>query len=216
MIIQPSSMSPAPVKRAPHPFSPLPQIFSPSPDEIETAILANWIDGILVLTQEGRLLHSNDAARRMCDRIAQNQPCIHQVPQEIWETCQILIQSRSNVALPPVTAESELWLQSSQDQFRIRARWFTVNNRVDPYILVILENQKRSWQNLAITEAIRYDLSPREADVWIFHRLGLRYQEIAAKLHIAINTVKKHMKNAYAKRELVSFGENDYTDKLAS
>ncbi|NEQ50076.1 MAG: LuxR family transcriptional regulator, partial [Leptolyngbya sp. SIO3F4] len=57
---------------------------------------------------------------------------------------------------------------------------------------------------------------PREADVWILHRIGLSYQEIAARLYIALNTVKKHMKNVYAKQNLVSLVSDDYTEKLAS
>jgi DNA-binding NarL/FixJ family response regulator len=91
-----------------------------------------------------------------------------------------------------------------------------LDNSVDPHILVILENQKQSWQNLAITEAIRYNLSPREADVWALHRIGYTYQEIASELHIALNTVKKHMKNTYAKQNFGTMLEGSYSETLAS
>lgn len=206
------------VKRSPlkrNLSSPLTHVVGSQTDDIETAILDNWIDGILVLTQDGKCLHSNSLARRICDRIAKDYPCIGQVPEEIWHVCQILIKSCRDFPGRPVV-ESELELRQSYEHFRIRARWLDLGNNADPHILIILENQTHSKQNLAITEVIKYDLSPREADVWELHRVGYTYQEIAAKLHIALNTVKKHMKNTYAKQQLVGMVETSYIEKLAS
>lgn len=194
---------------------PLTGVVSSSTDDIETAILDHWIDGILVLTQDGKWLHSNNLARRICDRIAQEQPCINQIPEEIWRVCQILIKSCRDFPGRPVV-ESELELRQSYEHFRIRARWLCVDNNAEPRILIVLENQTHSKQNLAITEVIKYDLSPREADVWELYRIGYTYQEIAAKLHIALNTVKKHMKNTYAKQQLGEMVETSYIEKLAS
>lgn len=189
----------------------------PATDDIESALLDQWIDGILVVTQDGQWVHSNGIARRMCDRIAQEQPCVGQLPKGIWDLCQILIQRGRSFAKHPLTTELELTLQDAQDCFRIRAQWLRVNNYAEPLILVILENQTRSRQNLAVTEMFRYCLSPREAEVWSLHRLGLSYQEISKRLYIAINTVKKHMKNAYAKQNMVSILDGEaYTDQLAS
>lgn len=176
------------------------------------ALLTHWIDGILILTRYGEWVHSNPMARQICDRITQEQPAIGHVPKEIWRTCQVLIQSRRNYPNCPLVAESELRLKS-QHHIRIRARWFDVDPQDKgiqskhpkgngPHILVILEDQSTSKQNLAMTEIDRYDLSSREADVWRLYRTDCSYQEIADKLHIAINTVKQHMKKIYAKRRL--------------
>ncbi|ESA35281.1 response regulator containing a -like receiver domain protein and an hth dna-binding domain protein [Leptolyngbya sp. Heron Island J] len=180
------------------------------------SILANWIDGILMLTEDGQCVESNSLARSICDRIAQDYPCINQLPEEIWKTCQVLIESRKDFPNHLIIAESELKLKQSHDHIRIRVRWFQLSHQADPHILVILEDQGYSNHNLAVTETIRYDLSPREADVWTLHRLGYTYQEIAAELHIALNTVKKHMKNTYAKQHLVSMLKESYPATLAS
>ncbi|MBX2865362.1 MAG: LuxR C-terminal-related transcriptional regulator [Leptolyngbyaceae cyanobacterium MAG.088] len=188
---------------------------SPQPNSLVDSVLGNWMDGILILTEDGDCVESNHLARSICDRIAQEQSCINQMPREIWKACQVLIDSRSNFPNHLIIAESELKLKESRDHIRIRVRWFNFSNSNDPHILVILENQKQSWQNLAATEALRYDLSPREADVWTLHRIGYSYQEIAEELHIALNTVKKHMKNTYAKQSFSEMLEESYEEPLA-
>ena len=182
---------------------------------LENSFLDGWIDGILILTTTGQCIHSNSLGKSLCDRIAQDYPSTDLIPQEIWATCQILINSRPGPSKHPIVAESELKLRQSHDYVRIRARWFNDASTADPRILVILENQTQSRQTLAITETIKYKLSPREADVWRLHRIGYTYQEIAAELHIALNTVKKHMKNAYAKQQLFTMIDESYTDELA-
>ncbi|MEO0869448.1 MAG: LuxR C-terminal-related transcriptional regulator [Cyanobacteria bacterium J06642_11] len=173
-------------------------VVSPPVKSLTNVLLDNWIDGLVVLTQQGEWLHSNKIGRQICDRIVQECAYDEQLPREIWQTCQILFQKRCRHS--PVIAESELVLPCSHELIRIRARWLTQGYQGDPHILIILENQTQSKQNLAISEAIRYQFSPREADVWRLHRIGYTYQEIAEALHIAHNTVKKHMKNSYAKQ----------------
>lgn len=179
-------------------------------------ILDDWIDGILILTEDGRCVESNRLGREICDRIAQDYPCKDHLPTEVWEVCRILIQSRQHFPNHLGVAESEVKLRNSYNYFRMRAQWIRLGHTPDPHILIILENQTHSKQNLAITEAIKYGFSPREADVWELHRIGYSYQEISARLHIAINTVKKHMKNTYAKQNPNSPLKAAYQEKLAS
>ena len=186
------------------PYIPSPRLSRPvksSSDNLLNTILTNWIDGILILTKDGHWVKSNQIAQEICDRITQEQPDIGQIPKEIWRACQVLIQSRQDYPDYSVIAESELSL-NTHEHFRIRARWFTFGEDAEPHILVILEDQIHSKQNLAITEVDRYNLSPREAEVWLLHRSGYAYREIASELYIAINTVKRHVKNIYAKRQL--------------
>lgn len=203
------------LSRLNRPSPTLPYIVQAPADTLGDSILNHWIDGILILNQDGQCIESNRLGREICDRIAPNTLNSQQTPPEIWTACQILIESRRDFPKHLVTAESELRLKPSHDHFRIRARWLNTGQKADPHILVILENQKHSKQNLAVTEAIRYGLSPREADVWTLHRIGYTYQEIAVELHIALNTVKKHMKNTYAKQHVVSIAKNIYLENFA-
>ena len=183
-----------------------PTVNPPSDDLLHT-ILTNWIDGILILTKDGDWVKSNQIAQQICDRIAQEQPYSGQIPKEIWRACQVLIQSRRDYPDYPVIAESELKL-NGHEHFRIRARWFNFGKDDEAHILVILEDQMHSKQNLAITEVDRYNLSPREAEVWLLHRSGYAYREIASELYIALNTVKRHVKNIYAKKQLALVMDN--------
>lgn len=180
-----------------------------SSDNLLDTILTNWIDGILILTKDGHWVKSNQIAQQICDRITQEQPHIGRIPKEIYRACQALIQSRQDYADYSVIAESELRL-NAHEYFRIRARWFDFGKDAEPYIFVILEDQIHSRQNLAITEVDRYNLSPREAEVWLLHRSGYAYREIASELYIAINTVKRHVKNIYAKRQVALVMEDEY------
>jgi len=43
----------------------------------------------------------------------------------------------------------------------------------------------------------------RREDVWLLRRANHSYEEIAAKLYIAVNTVKRHLKSIHAKRKMV-------------
>ena len=52
-----------------------------------------------------------------------------------------------------------------------------------------------------MAEAQKYNLTERETQVWVLKRAGYTYKVIAAKLHIAEDTVKKHIKSIHAKRD---------------
>jgi DNA-binding CsgD family transcriptional regulator len=65
---------------------------------------------------------------------------------------------------------------------------------------VIIEDQYESRKNAAIADAQKYGLTSREAEVWLLHQAKHTYQQIAEKLYISRNTVKKHLKNIYAKQ----------------
>ena len=57
---------------------------------------------------------------------------------------------------------------------------------------------------LALTEADRYGLTPREAEVWLLRRANRPCKEIAVDLRISLNTVKKHMKSILAKQKVAA------------
>jgi DNA-binding NarL/FixJ family response regulator len=74
-----------------------------------------------------------------------------------------------------------------------------------PYLLVTLEDCGEAARNRAIAEAHQYGLTSRQAEVWLLHRLGLSYRHMAAQLYVTPNTIKRHMKDIYAKQKY--FGE---------
>jgi DNA-binding CsgD family transcriptional regulator len=69
-----------------------------------------------------------------------------------------------------------------------------------PYLLVTIEDRNQSTQNLAIADAKKYGLTRRETEIWLLRRANYSYKEIADKLCISINTVKKHLKNIHIKQ----------------
>ncbi len=75
-------------------------------------------------------------------------------------------------------------------------------NKEADEIVVTLEDCNSSSQNIAIADAKKYGLTKREAEVWLLRYANLPYKEIAQHLYITINTVKKHIKNIYAKQQV--------------
>ena len=69
-------------------------------------------------------------------------------------------------------------------------------------LLLAIEDRYQAVRNMAIEEADRYGLTPREKEVWILHRIGLTYKQTASELCITPNTVKKHMKSIYVKAKV--------------
>ncbi|UBF24656.1 LuxR C-terminal-related transcriptional regulator [Kovacikia minuta CCNUW1] len=166
------------------------------------AVLEGFIDGILILTDQGEWVHANDCARRICHQLTTGVAQSDRVPQEIWHACKCLID---NLHLHPnesVTIEDEITTSKSAS-YRVRAQWLNLDTIQRPCVLVTLEDRIQSVQNAAIAEGQKYGLTPREADVWLRYRANYSYKNIGLELHITPNTVKKHMKNIYAKRQQV-------------
>jgi DNA-binding CsgD family transcriptional regulator len=69
-------------------------------------------------------------------------------------------------------------------------------------LLITLEDRLQSIRQSAKGEGQRYRLTPRELEVWLRYRADYSYKAIAAELYISHNTVKKHMKNIHAKRQM--------------
>ncbi|MGB3135452.1 MAG: helix-turn-helix transcriptional regulator, partial [Nodosilinea sp.] len=92
----------------------------------------------------------------------------------------------------------------SGDQIRARVQWLDFPAAPSSYLLVSLENKTRSAHSSALLEAVQYSLTPREQAVWVLRRANCSYEDIAKELYITVNTVKRHLKNIYAKRREVT------------
>lgn len=163
------------------------------------AVLEGFIDGVLILNQQKEIIHANDCARRICQKISQGASSANFIPQSIWRVCESLIESRDLFNDNKLIIESEINFDNSA--FRIRVRWLELDESEQPYLLVTLEDRLQSTQNAALTDVKKYGLTHREAQVWLLRQAKHSYKEIAAQLYITINTVKKHMKNIYAKKQ---------------
>lgn len=156
-------------------------------------------DGIIILTDEGEILYQNNSARRICHQLSNHLSSKETIPAVIWRRCQALLENYQTWPDHSVVIEDEIKTGELID-IRIRVRWIDAN-KVKPRLLVTLEDQYQSAQFKAIAEAHRYHLTDRETEVWLLKRVGYTYKAIAAKLHIAEDTVKKHIKSIHARRE---------------
>jgi DNA-binding CsgD family transcriptional regulator len=162
-------------------------------------------DGIMIVTEHGELTYDNSCARQMCLALRTDASCADpnaDVPSQIWRCCQALIESHTQYQ-QAIVIEDEI--QTATAAIRIRVRWLDPEQLEHPLLLVTLEDQRQSAQYRAYTEAHRYRLTERETEVWLLKRAGMTYKAIAAKLHIAEDTVKKHIKNIHARRDAMQW-----------
>ena len=169
-------------------------------------IMDSFIDGILILTEQGEWFHANDLAHQICRKLTQDKSQRNSVPEEIWRVCRTLLESRNQYSNQQDIMEDEI-VTDKLTTLRIRARWLKLSTVSSPYLLVILEDRYQSIQNLAIAEVDKYGLTRREAEVWLLRRANYSRKEIAAELCISLDTVKKHLKNIHAKQEAVLYME---------
>lgn len=172
------------------------------------AIIEGFVDGVLILTEQGEWIHANEFGRRICQQLSQCTSPVNSVPQPIWHVCQSLIESRELFPEHRMIIESEIETDNAA-VFRLRVRWLELGENDNPYLLVTIEDRHQSIQNAAIAEARKYGLTPREAEVWLLRKANYSYKEIADRLYITLNTVKKHMKNVYAKQQVNGWGEQE-------
>ncbi|PSB28063.1 helix-turn-helix transcriptional regulator [Stenomitos frigidus] len=179
-----------------------PQPFAQANDLLLQGVLEGLTDGILILSDRGEWIYHNYYAYRICQQLNQGKTAVPRVPEAIWQACKALIESRDIYANQPVVMESEIAIDRS-NVYRIRVRWLTLDEPQHPYLAVLLENRWQASQNRALAEALLYDLSQRQTEVWLLRRAGLTYQQIAIELYITVNTVKTHLKDIRLKQRMV-------------
>jgi DNA-binding CsgD family transcriptional regulator len=163
-------------------------------------ILENIEDGILILTETGELIHHNASAYSICSQINQLNvnANVNSVPSVIWNLCKSLIKNKFDC--DNLTIWSEDIVISQSLVFRLRVRRFYLELSQQPLLLVTIENRCQSLKNVALSEAYKYHLTKREAEIWSLYRAASSYKQIAEQLFITVNTVKKHIKNIRAKQ----------------
>jgi DNA-binding CsgD family transcriptional regulator len=158
-------------------------------------------DGILIIAETGELIHANASGYRFCYQINQDNSNANILPPAIWQLCESLIESRTLFPDKVIILSDEI-VVDKLTLFRTRVRWLDLDLFEFPCLLVTIENRYESLKNSAIAEIQKYNFTPREAEIWLLYRSHYSYKEIATELYITINTVKKHMKNIHAKRQV--------------
>lgn len=169
------------------------------------AAIESFTVGLVIAAQDGTILHKNKHAQVLLEEM----PCPSStaIPKNLWDSCQSLIEHQEEQAdfLPAgfnVVLEDEI--PTDHGTIHMRAQWFDWDNNMyqsNDCFLITLEDRQQSLTVIANQEAQRYGLTNRETDVWCLKRMGHSYKEIAARLFISENTVKKHVKNIYSKKE---------------
>lgn len=164
-----------------------------------SAVLEGFVDGILVLTEDGTCVHSNQKGRALCRDLSDS---TSPLPTSLKAMCMHLLESREFYPETLLVLTQEFTSRSGH-QIRARIQWLDLPAKAHAYLLVSLENKTRSAHASAMLEAVQYNLTPRERAVWILRRANRTYDEIAQELYITVNTVKRHLKSIYAKRKEV-------------
>ena len=174
------------------------------------AVLEGFPAGILILTQQGELLDQNHQGEKLCHYLA---ACYggktQTIPDCIWRICENLLEAKTENWLSDyLLVLCDDFQTANGDHLQVRVEWMDLPNQDQPCFLVVIEDRHRSEQALATLEMLRYGLTPRERQVWMLRRSGHSYQEIANTLYISVDTVKRHLKNIYAKRQEVLENNN--------
>ncbi|NEO97661.1 MAG: hypothetical protein F6K58_02930 [Symploca sp. SIO2E9] len=105
------------------------------------AIIDSFVEGILILTEQGELFHANAQARQICQQISPSETLINSAPKAIWRVCQTLLDSRQILADQKVIIEDEIAIDDV-DIFHIRVRWLDLDEGKPPYILVTMKDSE--------------------------------------------------------------------------
>ncbi|NJL47480.1 MAG: LuxR family transcriptional regulator [Leptolyngbyaceae cyanobacterium SM2_5_2] len=165
-----------------------------------SAVLEGFADGLLILALDGTCLHRNQKGKALCHTL--NQSSNQEVPDCLWAMCNYLLEGRDLFPEHSFVLTQDFTCAENRC-IRARAQWLDWPHSADSYFLVLLEDQTLTAQNSALLEALQYDLTPRERDVWLLKRANRSYEAIALELYITVNTVKRHLKSIYAKRKQV-------------
>lgn len=163
------------------------------------SVIEGFIDGVFILTAQGELVHANTQAHQIGERLDQGASQSNAVIQEIWRVCESLRESHELFPDQKIIIESEIATDTSTI-YQIQARWLELAESEHRFLLVTLKARDQDIKNSAIADINKYGLTPREAEVWLLRQAQHSYKEIADKLYITNNTVKKHLKNIYAKQ----------------
>lgn len=171
--------------------------------------LEAFSEGILVFDLSGALLYVNEAAHGLFEQTIVTSEQQRLLERQIQALSRLMIEQPTD-HVKAQTSLDEVPLRSMEAevivtldiQLRIHVRRFQMCTHSAEMVWVRLEDRQQLSRARALLESRWYGLSVREGEVWQLRQAGFTYAEVAQKLFITVNTVKKHVRNILAKREL--------------
>lgn len=127
-----------------------------------------------------------------------NRQSIAAIPEQIMTLCKYLRESCDDFPDYTLQLYDTAFLPGGIRLY-LNVEWIELTDQPTKCILVTIEDLTRIAQHRATADAYRYALTERETEVWKLYLQGLSYREVSDELIIALNTVKKHMKNIFRK-----------------
>mgnify|MGYP002777022825 CR=1 FL=1 len=167
--------------------------------------------GVMIVSRNFKPVYWNQKAKAQYSRLGGHDYAETVLPLPVSEVCHRLVRAGGD----PTTTVMLEFCTKDGTLMRLRATWLeqvlasdrglaVVDNGSEAggtaFIAVFLENCTEMMQTEMHLQQQKYDLTEREAEIWMLLRQELTYQEIAQQLQISLNTVKTHVKNVYAKR----------------
>ncbi|MGF1522931.1 MAG: helix-turn-helix transcriptional regulator [Leptolyngbyaceae cyanobacterium] len=184
-----------------------------------TVVFATVLDricpfiGFMLLDPGGNLVHSSPRAQKLCHvmqttgasdlKETSSSAAVATLPDTVTKVAQCLIESRQLFPEQPIRLLQDESLLGTKARICVRAEWIETDTGQPTCIVITLEDRQAIAYQRALFDAQRYHLTPREMEVWELSLLGRSYAQTAQELFISLNTVKRHMKNIRAKRNLV-------------
>jgi DNA-binding CsgD family transcriptional regulator len=166
-----------------------------SPELLWEVLLSSIQEGVIVVSPSLHLIYSNSQANLICQQFQQSDER-SPLPSAIASACHRFLQFPAKFSEPLIVEYQE----QPEQLVRLQIRWLSFGETVGSYLLVLLEDCHQSLRQEVLFEKLKYDLTDREAEVWMLLRQEFTYEQISKKLQISLNTVKTHAKNSYAKR----------------
>lgn len=175
-------------------------------DSILQEVIAELVNGILILTEEREIVFANECACRILRQINQNMGA-DPIPKEIWYICKSLIEIRALFPEQQWLINTKVCLNSSVS-FDVQARHLKLKKPDKYCVVLVLKDQYQLVKNIALEESREYGLTDREREIWLLQRANYTYKQIASELFIAPNTVKKHLQNIHLKKNFYLKGKS--------
>jgi DNA-binding CsgD family transcriptional regulator len=172
-------------------------------DLVVQEALMKLTDGILIVTEEKKIIFANECACRILRQINQSQDNAESIPKEISYLCSSLTDIRRRFPGQHWLMTTKICISSSVT-FNVHVRYMKLDALGKYCIVLMLKDQYQLIKTIAIEEASQYGLTDRETEIWLLQRANYTYKQIASELFIAPNTVKKHMQNIHLKQKGVS------------